>query len=244
LLSLVREESKINKIELRKQILRTTLKILGAHLTRGIIAGTLLLALFAKLAEDLLSQELGVFDTLVGSYIRSHASEGLTQLAVIITNMGSAAFEIGLLLVIGAYLYFRLKQVWEPLMLAVCLAGAWMLNNVLKALFHRTRPDVLHLVTAGGFSFPSGHAMIATAFYGMLGYIIWINLRQRAKPSWYVMVLTFCLVVAIGVSRVYLGVHYPSDVIAGFAAGGVWLLACVLALGVARRSNGRKTWPH
>ena len=82
--------------------------------------------------------------------------------------------------------------------------------------------------------------MIATAFYGMLGYLIWSNLRQRSKPSWYVMLLTFCLVAAIGASRVYLGVHYPSDVIAGFAAGGVWLLACELALGAARRCERRR----
>lgn len=120
-------------------------------------------------------------------------------------------------------------------MLAVSLAGGWLLNTVLKEVFHRTRPDIEHLVAAGGYSFPSGHAMIATAFYGMLGYLIWLNLKRRDKPAWYVMVLTFILVVAIGTSRIYLGVHFPSDVIAGFAAGGVWLVACVLAFGAAGR---------
>lgn len=220
--------------------MRSSLNIMGAHLTWGIIAGSLLLALFADLAEDVMYQETGAFDTVVGSFIRSTASEGLTQLAVIVTNVGSAAFEISLLLILGSYMFFRLKQVWEPLLLAVCLAGGWLLNTVLKEVFHRSRPDIQHLVEAGGYSFPSGHAMIATAFYGMLGYLIWSNLRQRSKPSWYVMLLTFCLVAAIGASRVYLGVHYPSDVIAGFAAGGVWLLACVLALGAARRRECRR----
>lgn len=215
--------------------MRTTLDIVGANLTWGIIAGSLLLALFAKLAKDLIGQELGAFDTLVGGFIRSNASDGLTHLAVFATQMGSAAFEIGLLLVIGGYFLYHLNQVWETVMLAVSLAGGWFLNTVLKEVFHRSRPDIEHLVSVGGYSFPSGHAMIATAFYGMLGYLIWINLRQRAKPSWYVIVLTFVLVAAIGTSRVYLGVHFPSDVIAGFAAGGVWLLACVLAIRVVRR---------
>jgi undecaprenyl-diphosphatase len=225
----------IKKIESGNSLKCSSLGMLGGHLTWGIAAGSLLLALFAKLAEDVMYQEIGLFDAAVASFIRSQTSEGLTQLAVIITNTGSAAFVIGLMLVLAAYMYFRLKQVWEPLLLSACLAGAWILNNVLKELFHRTRPDIQHLVAADGFSFPSGHAMIATAFYGMLGYIIWSDLRQRSKPAWYVMLLTFTLVAAIGASRVYLGVHFPSDVIAGFAAGGVWLLACVLALGAARR---------
>lgn len=172
---------------------------------------------------------------MVGGYIRGPASEGLTRLAVFITQMGSAAFEIGLLLIIGGYFLFQLKQVWETVILVVSLAGGWLLNTVLKEVFQRTRPDIEHLVSAGGYSFPSGHAMIATAFYGMLGYLIWINLKGKGKPSWHVIVLTFSLIIAIGTSRVYLGVHFPSDVIAGFAAGGVWLLACVLALGAVRR---------
>lgn len=229
------EEFKIKKLELRRPVLRTSLDIPGANLIWGIIAGSLLLALFAKLAGDLIGQELGAFDAAVGGFIRSPASDGLTRLAVFITQMGSAAFEIGLLLIVGGYLLFHQKQVWEAKLLAFSLAGGWLLNTVLKSAFHRTRPDILHLVAAGGYSFPSGHAMIATAFYGMLGYLIWINLKGKGKPSWHVIVLTFSLIIAIGTSRVYLGVHFPSDVIAGFAAGGVWLLACVLALGAVRR---------
>jgi undecaprenyl-diphosphatase len=219
-------------------MLRSSQKRTGAHQTWGLIAGTSLLALFGKLSGDLGSQDLNAFDTLVGNFIRSYTSEWLTMLAVMITNMGSAAFEISLLLIAGGYMYFYMKQTREPLMLAVSLAGTWLLNNLLKIIFQRTRPDVLHLVAANGFSFPSGHAMITTAFYGMLGYIIWSHLRQRSKPAWYVMLLTFCLVIAIGVSRVYLGVHYPSDVVAGFAAGGICLLACVLTLRALRRSSG------
>lgn len=209
---------------------RSPLGKFGAHLAWGIAAGSLLLLLFAKLAEDLLYQELGTFDVVVGDFIRSFATERLTNLAVFITQLGSAFVEISLMFVVGGYLLFRLKHIWEATVLASSLVGGWLLNTVLKAVFHRTRPNIQHLVEAGGYSFPSGHAMIAAAFYGVLGYLLWLNLRERSKPSWYVIVLTVGLIIAIGISRVYLGVHFPSDVVAGFAAGGAWSVACIIAL--------------
>ncbi|MCK9906483.1 phosphatase PAP2 family protein, partial [Frankia sp. Cpl3] len=106
-----------------------------------------------------------------------------------------------------------------------------------------SRPSMHHLVEAGSYSFPSGHAMVSAAFYGMLGYLIWLNLRQRTKPAWYVVALTVLLIVAIGISRVYLGVHFPSDVIAGFAAGSIWLTACIFGLHAIRHYLGKKKNP-
>jgi len=209
---------------------RSSIGKFGTHLTWGIVTGILFLVFFAKLVEDLLHQELGTFDAMVGDFIRSYATESLTGLAIIITQMGSFFVEISLLLVVGGYLLLRLKNIWETVVLASNLVGGWLLNIVLKAIFHRTRPDIQHLVEAGGYSFPSGHAMIAMAFYGMLGYLLWLNLRVRSKPSWYIIVITVGLIIAIGISRIYLGVHFPSDVIAGFAAGGVWLVACITGL--------------
>ena len=103
-------------------MIRSSQKKMGVHQTWGLIAGTSLLALFGKLSGDLRSQDMNAFDTLVGNFIRSYASDWLTMLAVIITNMGSAAFEISLLLITGGYMYFYMKQTREPLMLAVsCL---------------------------------------------------------------------------------------------------------------------------
>ncbi len=203
---------------------------LGSHLIWGIAAGSLLIILFAKLVEDLLCQELGAFDTVVGDFIRSFASVGVTNAAVAITQVGSAFVEISLLLLVGGHLLYRLGKTWETVVLFSSLAGGWLLNTVLKHAFQRTRPDIQHLIEVGGYSFPSGHAMISTAFYGMLGYLLWLYLRERSMPAWPVIVLTMCLVFFIGVSRVYLGVHFPSDVIAGFAAGGVWLIACIIGL--------------
>jgi len=196
----------------------------------GLSVSVLLLAIFAKLSEDLLYQELGTFDQLVGEFIRGFATPSLTSVAIIITDLGSAYIEIGLLLLVGAFLFFRLKHTWETVLLSISLIGAWLLNTILKTIFQRARPDIVHLVQAGGYSFPSGHAMVSTAVYGVIGYLLWLNLRKHSKPSWYIAVFTVALILAIGISRIYLGVHFASDVIAGYAAGGVWAIACIVGL--------------
>ncbi|MDA8227086.1 MAG: phosphatase PAP2 family protein [Desulfitobacterium hafniense] len=224
----------------KKPLYQSPLRNLELHLIFGIIAGLLLIILFAKLSEDLLCQELGSFDTVAGIFIRSYNNDSLTNVAILITQLGSAYIEIGLLLAVGSYLLFRLKHVWEAMILSINLAGGWLLNLFLKVIFHRTRPDIQHLVKADGYSFPSGHAMISATFYGMLGYLLWLNFREHSIPSWYVPVLTVGLIITIGVSRIYLGVHYPSDVIAGFAAGGVWLIACILGLHAIRHFKNIK----
>jgi len=212
---------------------------LSKSLIWGLSLSILLLALFARLSEDLLYHELGTFDRVVGEFIRGFASPPLTSVAMILTNLGSAYSEIGLMFVVGAFLLFRFKHTWETVLLVISLIGAWLLNTILKELFHRARPDIVHLVQAGGYSYPSGHAMVATAFYGVIGYILWLNLRNRSKPSWYIVVITLALIIGIGISRIYLGVHFASDVIAGYAAGGVWAIACIVSLKEIRNYKSR-----
>lgn len=214
-------------------LVRVVQSKLGIHMTWGIAAASLLLV-FSAFVEDLLEQELGTFDTVVGKFIQSYASERLTDIAIFITGLGSAYIQLALLLIIGCYLLFCLKHPRETVVLFCSLGGAGVLNLVLKSTFQRTRPDIQHLVEAGGYSFPSGHAMTAAAFYGMIGYLLWLNLRERGRSSWYIIVVTAGLITAIGISRIYLGVHFPSDVISGFAAGGVWLSACIVGLHTIR----------
>lgn len=213
---------------------------LSKSLIWGFSISVLLLAIFAKLSEDLLYNELGTFDRVIGEFIRGFATPSLTRIAIIITNLGSAYIEIGLMLVVGAFLLFRLKHTWETVLLAISLSGAWLLNTILKELFHRARPDIVQLVKAGGYSFPSGHATVAAAFYAVIGYLLWLNLINRSKPSWYIVVFTFALIIAIGISRIYLGVHFASDVIAGYAAGGVWAIACIVGLKEIRNYKSKK----
>lgn len=212
----------------------------GLIMLGGIAAGASFLALFIKILEELLFDQLETLDIVIIQLIRSFANEGLTNVATWFTQIGSAIVEITIVLLAGAYLWFRLKHTWEAVILVISLAGGGLINFILKNFFQRSRPAIEHLVQAGGYSFPSGHAMVSTTFYGMLGYLVWLNLRESNRPSWYVPVLTVLLILAIGFSRVYLGVHYPSDVVAGFAAGGAWLTSCIVGLHAIRFYKGER----
>src|SRR5690606_18518815 len=104
-------------------------------------------------------------------------------------------------------------------------------NVVIKKIIHRERPSLEHLVTVNTLSYPSGHAMSAMACYG---FLIYLMLRYRS-PYWQKLmlcVLMGMLILAIGVSRIYLGVHYPSDVAAGFLGGLLWVTFCVIGFNV------------
>ena len=197
------------------------------------LLAVILLAAFMVVAYRF--AQMATFDRHVTGYIQSFASGGLTTGMLFLTTLGSAIVEIALVLVISIYLFQRLHRVWEPALLITCLIGAWLLNEVLKAFYQRARPDIFRLAQAGGYSFPSGHAMISLAFYGMLAYLVWFDLRRRGSSrAWVPAVALGMLVLLIGISRIYLGVHYPSDVLGGYAAGGVWLMACVTALRAIR----------
>jgi undecaprenyl-diphosphatase len=123
----------------------------------------------------------------------------------------------------------RARHRAEAIGFGVAMLVADGLHTTLKLLFRRPRPNVeWALATETSFSFPSGHALVAVVFYGMLVFMAWRLLRPGAARIAF-MALAVTLGVMTGVCRVYLGVHYPSDVLAGFIAGGVWLAAAITA---------------
>jgi len=194
----------------------------------GIFFAGVTILLFADLAEDLLYQELTNFDHMIIGFIQKFASESITNVMIIITTFGSKLVIISVSIITVYLLFTKKRHYWESLMVVVSLSGGWLLNEFLKLLFHRQRPDITWLVEAHGYSFPSGHAMLSAVFYGFLAYLLWGNFPN--KKSCIIAVLAMgMLILFIGISRIYLGVHYPSDVLAGFAAGGFWLTGCILA---------------
>jgi undecaprenyl-diphosphatase len=122
---------------------------------------------------------------------------------------------------------------------AAAVGGSALLNRLIKDLFARPRPFFEHpLLLETSYSFPSGHAMESFAVYGMLAYFAVLTLRSwRARTA--VVIGVALLVILIGFSRMYLGVHYFSDVVAGYAAGGVWLSALITGAETIRRSKSR-----
>ena len=116
------------------------------------------------------------------------------------------------------------------------VAGAGLLDVALKRVFHRPRPMWgLPLLTARGWSFPSGHAMGSLVAYGMLAYLLLRETHLGRHQRMLAIISAALLVLLIGLSRLYLGVHYFSDVIGGYAAGVVWLAACISGLEIVRR---------
>jgi undecaprenyl-diphosphatase len=210
---------------------------LGLHLTVGLVAAAGGLWLFGGLVEDLLTGDPIVrFDRALDDYLHAHATPPLTTFFLIATALGSIEAIVLLGVLVAAFLAWGRRWIFLGSWLAA-VAGSAFLNRLLKGLFVRPRPHFEHpLLVETSYSFSSGHAMESFVVYGMLAYLAVFALR-----SWEARVGVVCgaalVVVLIGFSRMYLGVHYLSDVLAGYAAGGVWLSALVTGVETIRRSK-------
>lgn len=141
----------------------------------------------------------------------------LTDALQLITNMGSAFVMIAIGLII--FIYNRRKGIW----ILTNLASIYILNEGLKLIFSRARPDILWLSHASGYSFPSGHTMVSCCFYGICIYWLW----KKGKQYHWLAYILILLVLCIGFSRIYLGVHYFSDVLGGLLFS-VSYLVCIV----------------
>lgn len=131
-----------------------------------------------------------------------------------------------LMIVVAVVLWLRHERLLFTTWLAAFVGGS-VLDQALKFIFHRPRPTFqTPIIVAHGFSFPSGHAMGSLIGFGLLAYLV-IRVTRRVELRIAIIIAAVALVIAIGISRLYLGVHYFSDVVAGYAAGVVWLTACL-----------------
>jgi undecaprenyl-diphosphatase len=178
--------------------------------------------LFAVLAIMVDKGRTIAFDTTLRNHIHAWAIGSFTETAQVLSLVGSARFWVPGLVVALAALWIcgQRKTAWG---LALVMIGAVLLDNGLKAAFHRVRPEPFFGTTPDTFSFPSGHAIFGLCFYGALAAIL-TSQKRRPAPRLAIWSGALILVLAIGMSRIYLGVHYPTDVLAGFFAGGAWLL--------------------
>ncbi|GGB51197.1 phosphatase PAP2 family protein [Fictibacillus barbaricus] len=152
----------------------------------------------------------------------------LSEFFTSITNAASRPYQYAIY-IFFTVIWLVVERKWiEPLVLGICLFGIRFENQWFKSLFERDRPMFDRVIEINGYSFPSGHAMISIAFFGFLAYLLVQNYSLMRSFKKIIYWLTAIFVVLVGFSRVYLGVHYPTDVLGGFAAGGTWLLICVL----------------
>lgn len=194
----------------------------------GLTAAAAAAVLFVWLAEEMLEGETRAFDEGVRAFVQQHAGQALTSLMSAMTLLGSTLVLI-LLSVSVLIIFFRVKWVHALVLFTITMLGAFVLNVALKLSFHRARPVPFFGLTApSSYSFPSGHALYSLCFYGTLAALITVRLKGWAARI-VVWALAVLLIVIIGFSRIYLGVHYPSDVLAGYAAALVWV--CTIAFG-------------
>lgn len=172
-----------------------------------------LFALFLGLAEDIAEKQVFAWDTDILRWAADHRTSTLDQLMRVVTDLGATVtLTAAALALTGFLLWRRLHR--EALFVILSVGGAAVLNALLKQLFQRPRPDVVTpVVTAHGFAFPSGHTMSSMAFACVVA-LLWRRARWRYR--WPVTVVALAFAFLVGASRVYLGVHYPSDVLAGW----------------------------
>lgn len=186
---------------------------------------------FFEITEELLEGETTRFDLRVSLWLHQLASPALGQVMRAVTFLGSVPALIGVVTLVAAWALRRGARALAGIYVAVAsMTGG--LNVVLKLLVRRSRPDLFaDIVAPESYSFPSGHAMMSTVVYGVMALVV-ARLQPRLRLPLYIG--TPLLVFLIGVSRVFLGVHWLTDVLAGFAAGGLLLVMSNLALGGIR----------
>ena len=193
-------------------------------LIAGFAGAAVALMAFGWLANQVFHRATIQFDAAVRDGVHSFASPGLTWFFRIVTEFGSEMF----LVPFGAFVVWQLATVGRrhaAILFAVAAVGAEALDYLLKLLFHRTRPAVFFGLTAPHtYSFPSGHAMLSACFFGVLAALVTTRMASYAQKL-AVWAAAAIGTVLIGLSRVYLGVHYPSDVLAGYAAAVIWVFS-------------------
>ena len=207
--------------------------ILGFLLALGAVL------LFAWIAEQMLKGNTARFDSTVTSAIHQRSTAQLTTLMKTLTVLGSSVVMAPLAILTLTFCGIR-REFHALKTLAATFVGALLLELLLKHAFHRPRPvPFFDLPTPASFSFPSGHALFSFCFFGGLVAVISPRMASRAAKLalW---VLALVLTLAIGLSRVYLGVHYPSDVLAGYAAGVVWVATVKLVDELHRKNLERQ----
>lgn len=168
-------------------------------------------------------------DTNVFNYLKTHVSERNNEIMEVFTFLGTHQFLIPANLSLIAYFLFIKKHKWHSIKIPAIALSSLGLMFLLKGLFDRERPSVPLLFHAKGLSFPSGHALMSVTFYGLLIYMIFKNVKN-APLKWTLISLLVLLILIVGMSRVYLRVHYATDVIAGYCIGFLWLVFTVWLL--------------
>lgn len=205
----------------------------------GFVLAVSALWFFAWIAEEMLEGSTAQFDSQVRSLVHAHSTGQVTAVMKFLTLFGSSLVMTPLALLALTLCYIR-REFHALKMLAATFAGALVLELLLKSIFHRVRPaPFFDILRPASYSFPSGHALFSFCFFA--GLLVVISPRlARPKAKIVLWLISVVLIFGIGFSRIYLGVHYPSDVLAGYAAGLVWVATLSFVDKLHRRNVERE----
>lgn len=187
-------------------------------------------------------QFIASFDTQITKFIEPIRTPFLTKIFTIITYLGEWPIILGAAIIISAVLVLKRKKIQDAVFIFITLGGLGT-AFILKELIHRARP-LNGLISETSFSFPSAHAVVSVVFYGFVIYLLWQNIKN-AKVRALKIFIGAALVAAIGFSRLYLGAHYFSDVLAGYLIGIIWLaIGIFLSVNLPRRRKLFTVYPQ
>jgi membrane-associated phospholipid phosphatase len=212
-------------------------QLLSLSLLIGFVAAVAALIFFAWLTDEVLEGDSQRFDEVTRLAVHEFASPAMTRIMRGISFLGDTLFlTLATTTVIVWFAVKKLKR--EAKLFAVTMIGASLLNTTLKLAFKRPRPvPYFNLLAPETFSFPSGHSLASCCFYAALAAMLAARIqRKRVRVALWIFAVTMFLL--IGLSRIYLGVHYTTDVIAGFAAALIWIMVVrFVELQLARRKR-------
>jgi len=179
------------------------------------------LIIFIFITVNVVSHNTNSFDSYIYQGVSGFILPDLTDIMILISFLGSGQFLTALALILIVAFLRKGRFSFNASMIVINLILSSLINVGIKYIIHRNRPDILRLIDIGGYSFPSGHSMVSMSFYGFLIYLCCKNYKTKWKYL-IVLILTI-LILLIGLSRIYLGVHYASDVLGGFLLGISWV---------------------
>ena len=193
------------------------------------ILSILSLTLFVLIGLMVRNSSEGIlFDVLVLEFIHSYNNSLVLYIMKFISFIGSGYFLVPVLAIIIIYSFYKRKYYMAKLLLAATL-GSWMLNYLLKMLFQRTRPLDFFLVEQGGLSYPSGHSMVTMSMLLTIAYLLTRKEKLFTKKK-LIYTLSIVFIFLMGFSRMYLGVHWPTDIIGGFIMGYIYFHVIVVTI--------------
>jgi membrane-associated phospholipid phosphatase len=219
-----------------QRLIANRVRELGPTLVGGLLMLAAGLWAFGAVADEVSEGDTGLDDRLA-RWLHAHATDPLTSFFKAVTELGNGIVLAGVA-AIAAYLLARRRLFADAVLMVLAYCGAEVLSYGLKLGFRRDRPFFTDpLASEKTYSFPSGHSTVSLATYGALAFVLSRRVRGRARYA--CLGAAALLVSLIGFSRLYLGVHYLSDVIAGFSAGTAWLALCVVVLDLHERWMSR-----